>query len=541
MSAHVSNRTRRRFSPGERAAVVLLGTMVVVVLAWLWAVSTAPEGAKGLMALVGGVAGVLLAVAFALVANYAATVKLLRERARLADAQATRLEREALRMAEETMPALGRQVREGVSAVEALAGVPQPSDGTLQQLLRAAGHELDVLEREVAAARAAREGFEAEVARLAGDTLPELAKRVQNDRVPVSTALEEVRQPIHAPLRSLLNEAARQLGEGERRGAAAMAACASAAARVQAQATSLLARLRELEDEYGTQEEIFADLLDLDHRISQMGRLADNIALLSGGRSGRRWTRPIVMESVLRGAMGRIGAYRRIRLHSTSTVAVAGYAAEGVMHALAELMDNAATFSAHGTEVHVYVDEEDTGVVVTIEDSGLGMRSRERHRAAKLVSEPLDLRMLSGTRLGLAVVGRLVDKYGLTVNFRPSARGGTGVVMLIPRRLITQPRPASTPPPSGPDATARPGALPGAAPVPEPSPDEDRPGGDGLLPRRRRGQTLAEAMAAKTRQAPAARPAREAHDSAARFAAFRQAGARGRAPSASGSEGDGGS
>ena len=39
---------------------------------------------------------------------------------------------------------------------------------------------------------------------------------------------------------------------------------------------------------------------------------------------------------------------------------------------------------------------------------------------------------LSGTRLGLAVVGRLARKHGLNVSFRPSARGGTGVAGAAP-------------------------------------------------------------------------------------------------------------
>ncbi len=162
--------------------------------------------------------------------------------------------------------------------------------------------------------------------------------------------------------------------------------------------------------------------------------------MLTGARSGRRWTKPIVMESILRGAMGRISAYQRVRAHSTSTVAVAGYAAEGVMHALAELMDNATSFSPPSEDVHVYVEEVHAGVVVTIEDSGLVMSPAALERAVRAVSsEPLDLTTLSGTRLGLAVVGCLARKHGLTVHFRPSARGGTGVVVMIPRQLITQP------------------------------------------------------------------------------------------------------
>ncbi|GGO70123.1 sensor histidine kinase [Nonomuraea cavernae] len=526
MPAEAPRRTQRRLSPRELAVIAFLGTLIIMACVWLWAVSSVTAEAKGVMALVGGVSAALLAGTTAAVVHYAAAGRRSREQARSIAARLARLEREVLQLTEESLPALGRQVRGGVSVSDALTRVVQPQDGALPSLLKAIGHELDVLERERTMAQASRSAMESEISRVTGETLPDLVKRIQADRLSATAALAEVRQPVHTPLRELLAETARRLDEGERRGAAVMAACAGAAARVQAQATSLLARLRELEELYGDQEEVFADLLELDHRIAQMSRLADNVALLSGGRSGRRWTRPIVMESVLRGAMGRVGAYRRIRLHSTSTVAVAGYAAEGVMHALAELMDNAAAFSAHGSEVHVYVDEEDAGVVITIEDSGLGMRPRERHHATRLVSEPLDLRTLSGTRLGLAVVGRLVDKYGLTVSFRPSARGGTGVVVLIPRLLITQPRQDTAPPAIEPARPAVPASVAAVAIPAQEGPAEDD---DGLLPRRRRGQTLAEAT--KGRQARIAGPVREGRDSAARFAAFRQAGARGRGSS----------
>jgi hypothetical protein len=284
----------------------------------------------------------------------------------------------------------------------------------------------------------------------------------------------------------------------------------------------MLAQLRELEDRYH-EDEVFGDLLDLDHHVSQMGRLADSIALLSGGRSGRRWTKPIVLESVIRGAMGRIASYQRVQYHSTSTAAVAGFAAEGVMHALAELMDNAANFSPHGSAVHVYAEEEDAGVVVTIEDSGLGMRQRERERAERLVSEAADLTSLPGTRLGLAVVGRLAGKHGLKVSFRPSSRGGIGVIVLIPRQLITrssgeaprgtlaesiQSAPRGTPLPSRePAAAMASAAAPGAGAAAQ---DET------YLPKRRRGATLAGTV--EHRAAPPPKP----RDPGSRFAAFRE-------------------
>ncbi|QTR06504.1 ATP-binding protein, partial [Saccharothrix algeriensis] len=252
---------------------------------------------------------------------------------------------------------------------------------------------------------------------------------------------------------------AEEVGRGERARAAAMAACGNAAGRMQALATTMLADLREMEERHG--EEVLGDLLELDHSTAQAGRLADSIAVLTGSRSGRRWTKPIVMESILRGAVGRVSAYQRVRTHSASSAAIVGYAAEGVMHALAELIDNACGFSPPSEQVHVYVEEVQAGVVVTIEDGGLVMGDLALRRAERTVAGgALDLTELSGTRLGLAVVGRLARKHGLTVSFRPSSRGGTGVVVMIPRALVTEPRPSG-----GRRRSADPSGTPTALPV----------------------------------------------------------------------------
>jgi hypothetical protein len=344
----------------------------------------------------------------------------------------------------------------------------------------------------------------------------------------------------------------------------------------------MLADLREMENRH-TDEDVLGDLLHLDHRTAQAGRLADSIAVLTGARSGRRWAKPIVMESILRGAMGRISGYQRVRLHSTSDVSIAGHAAEGVMHALAELLDNAANFSPPTAEVHVYVEEVPAGTVITVEDSGLVMSDVQLRRAERTVSTaPADLTGLSGTRLGLAVVGRLARKHGLTVSFRPSARGGTGALLMLPQSVITQLRPdapgrgpvsartpavtpaaTSTPrtpaaasaPPAVTPAPGRAGAEPAAAGRPaEPvtasaaapdGPSDDAPAGPrepeqpalgspgspGLgesgLPRRRRGQTLAAAQqrTGETEAPPrtGAEPGGDPAGRAGRFSSFYQA------------------
>ncbi|GAB3445622.1 sensor histidine kinase [Actinophytocola sediminis] len=287
--------------------------------------------------------------------------------------------------------------------------------------------------------RARLRALEQESAKLVNDVVPAAASRVRAG-VSANSVLAEFPRQTNVVHRELLRTVTREIGVSERQRAAVMAACANAAGRVQAMATSMLAELREMEGRHS--EEVLGDLLKLDHSTAQTGRLADSIAVLTGARSGRRWTRPIVMESILRGAMGRIRAYQRVRVHASTDTAIVGYAAEDVMHALAELMDNATRFSAPTEEVHVYVEELHSGVVVTIEDGGLGMKPQALERAETVVSTstPLDLARLSGTRLGLVVVGALARKHKLHVYFRPSSRGGTGVVVRLPNQLVVHPR-----------------------------------------------------------------------------------------------------
>ncbi|MFJ8660117.1 ATP-binding protein [Streptomyces sp. NPDC093795] len=348
-----------------------------------------------------------------------------------------------------------------------------------------------------------------------------------------------------------------RLRRAESARSAAMAAAANAAGRMQALATSMMADLREMEHRHAD-EDVLTDLLHLDHRTAQAGRLADSVAVLTGARSGRRWARPIVMESILRGAMGRIGGYQRVRLHSGSDAAVAGHAAEGVMHALAELLDNAANFSPPSAEVHVYVEEVPAGIVITIEDSGLAMSDVQLRRAEAAVgSATQDLAGLSGTRLGLHVVGRLARKHGLTVSFRPSARGGTGALLMLPQELISHgasepPRASGEPllPVSGrgvtspaahrtavTQSTAAPAVRPTTGPgEPETVHETASDGGapemeaeaDGIvLPRRRRGETLASQL--KSAEPPSTgRPAARRTGAAApgtppRFGSFQRA------------------
>ncbi|MGW3631575.1 ATP-binding protein [Streptomyces sp. NPDC005122] len=513
---------------GERptlraTATAPLLTAALAALAVVGAVATAPNSAQVPVAWVTGTAAVLLCAAVAVATRAVRTAQLARRRLDTVSQDAGRLLQERARQAEEFHQERTRLAEESA---------------------RDRTRTADAEARERARLTA---DFEAERQRLGAETAEE--------------------QRRSAELAADGARLAQQVRQATSERAAAISATANAAGRMQALSTAMLADLRAMEEKH-SDEEVLADLLHLDHRTAQAGRLADSVAVLTGARSGRRWARPIVMESILRGAMGRIGGYQRVRLHSSSDAAVAGHAAEGVMHALAELLDNAANFSPPTAEVHVYVEEVPAGVIVSVEDSGLVMGDVQLRRAERAVSgDGTELGGLTGTRLGLAVVGRLARKHGLKVSFRPSARGGTGVLVLIPQDLLSLPSapapaapqaaPAETPAPapvSAEDRTVAAGDHPAAEQAtsvsyaaaratadldPDPVPTHDSPRHEDAgpaadsLPKRRRGRTLAHAERSRARlagQAPDPEPrATDSKVTAARFSSFRQA-VRGTAP-----------
>ncbi|MEV0207051.1 ATP-binding protein [Streptomyces sp. NPDC050788] len=323
--------------------------------------------------------------------------------------------------------------------------------------------------------------FDQERVRLTEELTHERARaatEIAEERARLSAEFEQERARLTAENTRL----AEQARKADHERAAAVSATANAAGRMQALATGMLADLRAMEERH-EDEDVLADLLHLDHRTAQAGRLADSVAVLAGARSGRRWARPISMESILRGAMGRISGYQRVRVHSASEAAVAGHAAEGVMHALAELLDNAANFSPPTAEVHVYVEEVPAGVIVSVEDSGLVMGEVQLRRAERAVTgDDTGPGGLGGTRLGLVVVGRLARKYGLKVSFRPSARGGTGVLVLVPQDILVPENPTSRPADALPLPETTAGRPKPATERPEPAGDRTKqPAGD--LPR----------------------------------------------------------
>ncbi|MFG2129120.1 nitrate- and nitrite sensing domain-containing protein [Streptomyces sp. NPDC048751] len=238
-------------------------------------------------------------------------------------------------------------------------------------------------------------------------------------------------------------------------------------------------KLSELERKH-EDPEVLEDLFDLDHLTARLRRYEENLVILGGGQPQRRWRKPVLLLDVLRSAQSEVQDYRRIQIEVESRVWLSERAVGLVIHVLAELMENAVGFSRPPTPVEVYAARVGRGLAVEIEDRGVGMDAEQYEALNRLMTEPPRMDVMSradDVRLGLYVVARLAQGLGIQVELRPSAFGGTRVVVLIPDELVVADGPeepadgpaepvASWPPPNlfVPAAQSGPGEEQGAVP-----------------------------------------------------------------------------
>ncbi|MGW1373451.1 ATP-binding protein [Streptomyces sp. NPDC002446] len=288
---------------------------------------------------------------------------------------------------------------------------------------------------------------EAATIRLAEQQLPVAVSRLQEGEFAedvlqsLAVAEHELSPQFRAAHEALLRSVVEAVQAEETMRDSAQRGVVNVARRVQAIVHQQATDLRVMEDRHGQEPAFFADLLRLDHGTALIGRLADSIAVLSGARPGRQWSKPVPLYSVLRGAMSRILDYQRVELHSVAEVAVVGPAVEPLIHALAELLDNATRYSPPKTRVHLTAVEVHMGIAIEIEDGGIGLSEEARTRAERMLTEAragIDLKDLGESpRLGLAVVGRLARAYDFQVSLPPSAYGGVRAVLTVPKASIT--------------------------------------------------------------------------------------------------------
>ncbi|MEV5412283.1 nitrate- and nitrite sensing domain-containing protein [Thermopolyspora sp. NPDC052614] len=179
------------------------------------------------------------------------------------------------------------------------------------------------------------------------------------------------------------------------------------------------------------------DLFRLDSLTTRMRRHAESLIILSGSTPGRAWRKPVPVVDLIRAAVAEVEDYTRVQVLPVGDTAVTGASAADLIHLLAELVDNAATFSPPQTTVQVRGEQVANGFVIEIEDRGLGLSAEEYGAINDSLANPPEFDLADSDRLGLFVVGQLAARYGVNVTLRPSPYGGTTAIVLIPRALIS--------------------------------------------------------------------------------------------------------
>ncbi|WP_435173913.1 nitrate- and nitrite sensing domain-containing protein [Actinacidiphila sp. bgisy145] len=206
---------------------------------------------------------------------------------------------------------------------------------------------------------------------------------------------------------------------------------------------SLVLRQLQLIDDLENSEQNpsqLASLFQLDHLATRMRRNNENLLVLAGEEQGRRWHEPVSLIDLVRAATAEVEQYERVVLYELPDVAVAGHAATDVVHLLAELIENATSFSGPETQVLVGAKFLTSGdVVLDVADAGIGIRPEELDRINRRLAEPPLLDVATSRRMGLFVVGRLAAKYGIQVRLTSSGRTGLNALIRVPPALLVSP------------------------------------------------------------------------------------------------------
>ncbi|MEV6587909.1 sensor histidine kinase [Streptomyces acidicola] len=175
------------------------------------------------------------------------------------------------------------------------------------------------------------------------------------------------------------------------------------------------------------------NLFKLDHLATRMRRNGENLLVLAGEEPGRRWDQPVPMVDVLRAATSEVEQYERIELSGVPEAEIHGRAVTDLVHLLAELLENATTFSSPQTKVRVTATRLPDGrVMIEIHDKGIGLTAEDFADINHKLANPPTVDAAISQRMGLFVVGRLSDRHGIRVQLRPSGEqaGTTSLVML---------------------------------------------------------------------------------------------------------------
>jgi signal transduction histidine kinase/outer membrane murein-binding lipoprotein Lpp len=288
---------------------------------------------------------------------------------------------------------------------------------------------------------------------VAGVRLPETVRRMsESDSAAVPLEVE----PIDVDSFDEIGEVARAFDQVHREALRLAANEAALRGNVNAMFVNLSRRsqslverqIRLIDDlEQGEQDpDRLGSLFQMDHLATRMRRNSENLLVLAGHEATRRWNQPVALVDVLRAAVSEIEQYERVRLNVQPGIAVRGHAVNDVVHLLAELAENATSFSSAETPVAVAGHLLSSGgVLLDITDQGVGMGAEEMAHANWRLDNPPVVDVAVSRRMGLFVVARLAARHGIRVRLRPAAAGGLTALVWLPDEVISHQSDVSPP------------------------------------------------------------------------------------------------
>jgi hypothetical protein len=264
------------------------------------------------------------------------------------------------------------------------------------------------------------------------DPVPDVAPPVLRS----SDEIGEVAEAFHAVHRSAVHLAVEQAIM--RRNVNAI--FVNLARRSQVLVERQLELLDRLERDEGDPDQL-ANLFQLDHLAARMRRNDDNLLVLAGSESRRRWVEPVALATVVLAAIAEIEQYPRVRHDIGDSLFVAGPAVGDLAHLLAELLENATLFSPPDGTVLVSGQSVHNGraAIIEIVDSGIGMSQQALAEANATLAEPPPVDVAAAERMGLVVVSHLAARHGVRVQLRPGTPGLMASVWLPAELLAKEP------------------------------------------------------------------------------------------------------
>ncbi|MFF3559914.1 nitrate- and nitrite sensing domain-containing protein [Streptomyces sp. NPDC002574] len=180
-----------------------------------------------------------------------------------------------------------------------------------------------------------------------------------------------------------------------------------------------------------------AQLFRLDHLATRMRRNSENLLLLAGTEHGHAHPRPVPLVDVARAAVSEIEKYERVRIQQLPAGRIAGFASDDLSHLVAELLENATTFSPPETEVQLSGWMLENGeLMLSVEDEGIGLPAARREELNALLTQADPAAPTSeATGMGAYVIARLAARHGIRVQLRDAKHGGTTAVVVVPASL----------------------------------------------------------------------------------------------------------